>query len=112
MTPLAVNLLFRLSSLRPAVQLETLWRRDFKLGSGLLSFTLRQPGLEAVEAFVAALRFFRLGNSWGAVHSLVAVAPLQPPRAGWLVRLHAGLEDADDLQQDVLQALAAARPGA
>ncbi|MTV39272.1 trans-sulfuration enzyme family protein [Duganella radicis] len=87
-----------------------LWRRDFKLGSGLLSFTLRQPGLPAVEAFVAALRFFRLGNSWGAVHSLVAVAPLQKPREGWLIRLHIGLEDVDDLLEDVRQALAAVSP--
>lgn len=84
-----------------------LWKRDFKSGSGLLSFILRQRDLAAVEAFVAALRFFRLGNSWGAVHSLVAVAPLRAPRKGWLVRLHVGLEDADDLLQDVLQALAA-----
>lgn len=85
----------------------TLWQRDFKLGNGLLSFTLRQPGLPAVEAFVAALRLFRLGNSWGAAHSLVAVAPMRAPQEGWLIRLHVGLEDVDDLIQDVLHALAA-----
>ena len=83
-----------------------LWRRDFKLGSGLLSFTLRDRSLAAVEAFVAALRYFRLGNSWGAVHSLVAVAPLPAPREGWSIRLHVGIEDVEDLQRDVLQALA------
>ncbi|RZT06246.1 cystathionine beta-lyase [Duganella sp. CF402] len=82
-----------------------LWRRDFKLGSGLLSFALRERELAAVEQFVAALRYFRLGNSWGAVHSLVAVSPLRAPQQGWLVRLHVGLEDADDLLHDVMQAL-------
>ena len=82
-----------------------LWQRDFKSGSGLLSFTLRDQRLATIEAFVAALRYFRLGNSWGAVHSLVAVAPLQAPRQGWLIRLHVGLEDADDLLSDVQQAL-------
>jgi cystathionine beta-lyase len=87
-----------------------LWRRDFKLGSGLLSFTLHRKDLEAVEAFVAALRFFRLGNSWGAVHSLVAVAPLRAPQEGWLIRLHVGLEDPGDLLQDVLQALTLCPP--
>ena len=82
-----------------------LWQRDFKLGSGLLSFSLRHRELAAVEKFVAALRYFRLGNSWGAVHSLVAVSPLRAPQQGWLVRLHVGLEDADDLLRDVMQAL-------
>ena len=82
-----------------------LWRRDFKLGSGLFSFTLHDRSLAAVEAFVAALRYFRLGNSWGAVHSLVAVAPRRPPQEGWLIRLHVGLEDPNDLLADVIQAL-------
>lgn len=82
-----------------------LWKRDYQLGSGMLSFTLRSTGLEAIEAFVAALKLFRLGNSWGGVHSLVAVAPLRKADAGWLVRLHVGVEDAGDLLGDLAQAL-------
>jgi cystathionine beta-lyase len=34
------------------------------------------------------------------------VAPLRPPQEGWLIRLHVGLEDPDDLLADVMQALA------
>jgi len=89
-----------------------LWRRDYKLGSGTLSFELCQPGLEAVEAFVSALRYFKLGNSWGGVHSLVAIAPLRLTQTRWLIRLHVGVEDVEDLLQDLLRGLDAAEtPG-
>lgn len=86
-----------------------LWRRDFALGSGMLSFTFKGAGLAQVEAFVAGLRLFKLGNSWGGVHSLVAVAPLRAPAAGWLVRLHVGVENADDLLADLERGLASLR---
>jgi cystathionine beta-lyase len=87
-----------------------LWRRDYTLGGGLLSFTFKEPGIAPVERFVSRLKLFRLGNSWGAVHSLVAVAQRRIPAAGdkdgaWLVRLHAGIEDPDDLLADVRSAL-------
>lgn len=84
-----------------------LWKRDFKLGNGLLSFTLKQDNLEAIESFVAALQVFTLGNSWGGVHSLIAVAPQRAPKTGWLLRLHVGVEHVDDLLLDVRRALAA-----
>lgn len=82
-----------------------LWQRDFKLGNGLLSFTLKQNDLRSIEKFVAALQLFTLGNSWGGVHSLIAVAPLRPPSSGWLLRLHVGVEQVDDLLADLAQAL-------
>jgi cystathionine beta-lyase len=87
-----------------------LWKRDYKLGSGLLSFTFKEAGLAPVERFVSGLRLFKLGNSWGAVHSLVAVAQRRMPAGStgegdWLVRLHAGIEDQDDLLADVRAAL-------
>ena len=83
-----------------------LWKRDFKLGNGLLSFTLRQNNLETIERFVAALQVFTLGNSWGGVHSLIAVTPQRAPKTGWLLRLHVGVEHVDDLLADVTRALA------
>ncbi|MFZ6653843.1 trans-sulfuration enzyme family protein [Undibacterium sp. TJN19] len=86
-----------------------LWKRDFKLGSGLLSFTLKNNTLPAIEDFVAALKLFTLGNSWGGVHSLVAVAPLRKTEdasdQGWLIRLHVGVEDVNDLLNDLGRAL-------
>lgn len=82
-----------------------LWKRDFKLGNGLLSFTLKQNELSNIEKFVAALKLFTLGNSWGGVHSLIAVAPQRAPKTGWLLRLHVGVEHVDDLLEDVRVAL-------
>lgn len=87
-----------------------LWRRDYRLGCGLLSFSFRQAGLTVVEEFVDRLKLFRLGNSWGGVHSLVAVSPMPDHMTtladpAWLVRLHVGIENADDLFNDVQQAL-------
>ncbi|MEC5160471.1 MULTISPECIES: trans-sulfuration enzyme family protein [unclassified Janthinobacterium] len=83
-----------------------LWRRDYKLGNGLLSFTLKDGDMAAVERFVGRLALFRLGNSWGGVHSLVAVAPAGAGTdGGWLLRLHVGVEDADDLLADLERAL-------
>lgn len=90
---------------RPGDAYHHLWQRDFKLGNGLLSFTLRQNDMQAIENFVAALQLFTLGNSWGGVHSLIAVAP-QRAASGWLLRLHVGVEAVDDLLADLAQALA------
>lgn len=84
-----------------------LWKRDFKLGNGLLSFTLKKNSLDAIERLVSTLKLFALGNSWGGVHSLIAVAPQRPPKTGWLVRLHAGVEHVDDLLADLTRGLAA-----
>jgi cystathionine beta-lyase len=59
--------------------------------------------------FVDSLQLFGIGYSWGGYESLVL--PADPYRsitkapAQNLVRLHVGLEDADDLIADLAQAL-------
>jgi len=86
--------------------------------SGLFSFEVT----EAVDVprFVDALRLFRLGVSWGGPESLVvpALAPLQLAKANCFarfgvsprtIRVHAGLDDADALWDDLQDALATAR---
>jgi cystathionine beta-lyase len=90
-----------------------LWARDFKGLNGLFSIVL-QPG--AVESFIDALRLFGLGFSWGGFESLAIHCDPQltsrasPPQFGGpLVRLHVGLEDADDLIADLRAALDAYR---
>lgn len=86
--------------------------------SGLFSFEVTDA--IDVPRFVNALRLFRLGVSWGGPESLVvpALAPLQLPEANCfarfnvsprLIRLHVGLEDADELWEDLRQALASGR---
>ena len=67
---------------------------------------------QRVDAFVDALRLFRIGYSWGGPVSLAVPYDLTPMRQdrsrlpGTLVRLAIGLEAVDDLQADLAQALA------
>jgi cystathionine beta-lyase len=90
-----------------------LWKRDFTGAASLFSFALR-PGPEtAVDAFLDALQLFGLGFSWGGFESLAISCDSQLPSrrfrrdyGGPLVRLHVGLEDADDLIADLSGALA------
>ena len=60
--------------------------------------------------FVDDLKFFSIGASWGGYESLATVTV--PPRTatdwskrGPFVRFHIGLEDSDDLIDDLTQAL-------
>jgi cystathionine beta-lyase len=89
------------------------WARDFKGSSGLFSFVLRGGGDSERTRFIEKLELFGLGYSWGGYESLVV--PADPERlrtaTGWkaegpLVRLQIGLEDAEDLIEDLAAALA------
>jgi cystathionine beta-lyase len=89
-----------------------LWKRDFKGSSGLFSFVLRGGGDEARTRFIEGLELFGLGYSWGGYESLVV--PADPERVrtatawrarGSLVRLQIGLEDVDDLIEDLAAGL-------
>lgn len=89
------------------------WKRDFKGASGLFSFVLRGGGDEDRTRFIEALELFGLGYSWGGYESLVV--PAEPERIrtatrweaeGPLVRLQIGLEDSEDLIEDLGAALA------
>ena len=92
-----------------------LWKRDFTGGSGLLAMELAHGGRDEVAAFVESLECFALGYSWGGYESLVVPAHVRhartarPWQGGPLVRLHIGLEDADDLCEDLGRALSRLR---
>jgi cystathionine beta-lyase len=85
------------------------WKRDFKGASGLFSFELKEVDDAARDAFVDRLELFGIGFSWGGYESLAS--PVDPyrtlgkPPAPNLVRLHIGLEDPDDLIQDLANSL-------
>ena len=73
---------------------------------------LRGGGDSERTRFIEGLELFGLGYSWGGYESLVV--PVDPERIrtatlwradGPLVRLHIGIEDADDLIADLAQAL-------
>lgn len=92
------------------------------MGGGMLSFRIK-GGLSAAERFCQATKVFVLAESLGGVESLVEV-PSSMTHAGIpreqreaagvfddLVRISCGIEDADDLRKDVLQALEKAAVG-
>ncbi len=90
-----------------------LWRAQFSGAPGLLTIELRSCDGAAFARFVESLELFGLGASWGGFESLVIPAvpqarrELEPqPDEGRLVRLHIGLEDADDLTADLRESLA------
>jgi cystathionine beta-lyase len=87
-----------------------IWTRDFSGSSGLFSFELKNATREQRHAFVDRLELFGIGYSWGGYESLAL--PVDPHRtvssapAPNLVRLHIGLEDPDDLIEDLGTSLA------
>jgi cystathionine beta-lyase len=87
------------------------WKRDFTGSSGLFSIVLRRGySKEQVQAFVDALKLFKIGYSWGGVTSLVMAYDLHSPKRPLyehrIVRLYTGLESIEALKDDLEQALA------
>jgi cystathionine beta-lyase len=93
-----------------------LWKRDFGGASGLFGVQLKPVGERAFAAFVDGLELFGLGASWGGYESLIM--PTHPeelrtatkwPYPGPCFRIHAGLEDPDDLAADLAAGFARLR---
>jgi cysteine-S-conjugate beta-lyase len=90
------------------------WASHCRAAAGLFTveFAVQFPP-PRVDAFVDALRLFRIGWSWGGPISLAvpyradAIRDRQTPYRGILVRFSIGLEAVDDLIADIEQALAA-----
>ena len=94
-----------------------LWCRDFTGASGVFSVVLEPNRDAALAAFLEQMSLFRIGASWGGLHSLVAPARLDGSRsvvpwqgAGPVVRFSIGLEHPDDLIGDILEGLDRYRP--
>jgi cysteine-S-conjugate beta-lyase len=92
-----------------------LWKRDMSGASGLFGVVLR-PGLAggALEALVDSVELYGRGYSWGGYESLLIPAfperTIVPrPWEGRIFRISAGLEDADDLLDDLSRAFEALR---
>lgn len=91
------------------------FKRDFNGGNGLFSFVLKTSHPTATTALLDATKLFSMGYSWGGFESLILAnepnsfdalrTVANPHFEGTLVRIHTGLEDADDLIQDLAQAL-------
>ncbi len=85
-----------------------IWKRDFTGASSLFTIILKPAPRKALAAMLDDLRFFGMGASWGGYESLAlpfeagayrTVTPWQPE--GPTIRLHIGLEDVEDLKQDL-----------
>ena len=85
-----------------------LWKRDFLGASGLFGLILRPAPPAAYDAFLNALQLFGMGYSWGGFESLIVPSMLKGARevTPWpaperTFRIHVGLEDVADLQDDL-----------
>ena len=86
-----------------------IWKRDWTGSASIFSIVFERWTRAKVVAFVDSLQLFKIGYSWGGANSLVMTyAGLRrpTPEAGpLLVRLNVGLEDPQDLIEDIEQAL-------
>jgi cysteine-S-conjugate beta-lyase len=88
-----------------------LWKRDFTGASGLFSFVLKKAPEQALQEFIDHLQLFGLGYSWGGFESLALPCFLDNVRTcgvqtdSWVIRLHIGLENTQDLICDLRSAL-------
>ena len=86
-----------------------IWKRDFTGASGLFSFVLEDGySRAALAAMLDGLNLYGMGASWGGFESLIVPANPADNRTatkweetGQLLRVHAGLEDIEDLIDDL-----------
>ena len=88
-----------------------LWKRDFTGSAGVFSIVFKREVTKAeVLAFVDGLQLFEIGYSWGGVTSLAVAYDFhggkgRPDYGHRIVRLNIGLEDSEDLIEDLERSL-------
>ena len=87
-----------------------LWSKYFTGSTGLFSFILKEQSKRKVYKMIDKLELFKLGFSWGGYESLIL--PVFPKserkiakwdEKGIILRIHVGLENVDDLIQDLFK---------
>ncbi len=83
-----------------------IWKRDFTGSSGLFGVVLRPVARPALAAMMDGLAHFGMGFSWGGYESLIVPSDIHRTASkfaaeGPVIRIHAGLEDPDDLIADL-----------
>lgn len=83
-----------------------IWKRDFSGSSGLFSVLVKLYPHESLAMMLDNMELFGMGFSWGGYESLMV--PFKPERTavkwkheGICLRVHAGLENPDDLIADL-----------
>lgn len=89
------------------------FQRDFDGGNGLFSLILKRSSKKAIAAMMDSMTHFKMGFSWGGFESLIlpvdssvtqrTVRPWQDNHK--IIRLHIGLENPQDLIQDLSSGL-------
>ena len=82
--------------------------RQMSGSGGLFSFEPRCQDKGKLHRFINSLELFGRGVSWGGFESLalaIEVKPMDYDKAKFVIRLFIGLEDVEDLQRDLSQAL-------
>ncbi len=90
----------------------TLTHKQLRGTSGLLSFALKEQSKARTHHVVDTLHHFGIGCSWGGFESLALPFHVSPTALGdpsgqsrWLIRLNIGLENVEDLWNDLEAAL-------
>lgn len=91
-----------------------IWKRDFTGASGLFGIVLKDgPDDAAYAHMLDGMELFSMGYSWGGYESLIIPSDPRTMRTTYdwpykqpVLRLHAGLEHADDLIADLKAGLA------
>jgi cystathionine beta-lyase len=88
-----------------------LWKRDFTGAAGIFSIVFKPEATKSqVLGFVDELELFEIGYSWGGVTSLAVAYDFhgskgRPDYGHRIVRLNIGLEDTEDLIEDLERCL-------
>ena len=85
-----------------------IWKRDFTGASGLFSVVLKATSEQSLAAMLDGLSLFGMGFSWGGFESLVVPFTAHRTTTTWTaqgpcLRFHIGLENPDDLIDDLKQ---------
>ena len=85
-----------------------IWKRDYRGASGLFGVILNNTNRDIIYKMLNNLKLFNMGYSWGGYESLIL--PVNPEKIResykWnykdlTLRIHAGLEDPEDLITDL-----------
>ena len=91
-----------------------MWKKYYSGASGLMGLKIKSKNINSVRKFVNSLKLFGYGYSWGGFESLALHQEyretgnrkfLNLAKDEHLVRLHIGLEDHNDLIDDLKKAL-------
>jgi cysteine-S-conjugate beta-lyase len=103
--------------LHPALETDpghAIWKRDFSGASGLFSIVLKPKPQNAVDALLDTVKLFGMGYSWGGFESLIIPFDCDSYRTatkwapgGPTLRLHIGLENVEDLKEDLARGFGA-----